>query len=103
MAAASSAYSSGAVSRWNQGASSPYIARVVTAVVCSGPRPARSAKAAYAGDMIVLEHTIAVDRPPEAVFDYLADPAHYVEWQPAVERAELVGDAEPRPGSRIRV
>ncbi len=53
--------------------------------------------------MIVIEHSITIDRPPEAVFDYLAAPAHYVEWQPAVERAEVVGGGEPGPGSRVQV
>jgi uncharacterized protein YndB with AHSA1/START domain len=53
--------------------------------------------------MIVIEHSITVDRPAEAVFDYLADPAHYVEWQPAVERAAVVGDGDLGPGSRVRV
>jgi carbon monoxide dehydrogenase subunit G len=53
--------------------------------------------------VIDLEQSVAVDRPPETVFDYLADPAHYVEWQPAVERVELIGDARPGPGIRLRL
>jgi carbon monoxide dehydrogenase subunit G len=53
--------------------------------------------------MIVLEHSLVVDRPPEAVFDYLAEPVHYVEWQPAIERAEVVGGAELGPGARLRL
>ena len=38
--------------------------------------------------MIKIDHEIVVARPPEAVFDYLADVDRFPEWQPAIERAE---------------
>jgi uncharacterized protein YndB with AHSA1/START domain len=53
--------------------------------------------------VIVLDEELSIDRPREAVFDYLADLRHYPEWQPAVKRAELVGGGQPKTGSRIRL
>lgn len=53
--------------------------------------------------MIVLDEEVAIDRPRDAVFDYLADLDHYPEWQPAVKRAELVDGGQPKAGSRIRL
>jgi uncharacterized protein YndB with AHSA1/START domain len=53
--------------------------------------------------VIVLDEEVSIDRPREAVFDYLADLRHYPEWQPAVKRAELVGGGQPKTGSRIRL
>ena len=53
--------------------------------------------------MIVLDEDVVVDRPQEAVFDYLTDIDHYREWQPAIEYAALVDGGPPRPGSRVRL
>ena len=53
--------------------------------------------------MIVLDEEVSVQRPREAVFDYLSDLDHYPEWQPAVRRAELVDGGQPKTGSRIRL
>jgi uncharacterized protein YndB with AHSA1/START domain len=53
--------------------------------------------------VIVLDEVVSIDRPREAVSDYLADLRHYPEWQPAVKRAELVDGGTPKAGSRIRL
>lgn len=53
--------------------------------------------------MFILSGEIPVDRPVEAVFDFLADLDRYPDWQPAIERAELIGAASPAPGGRFAI
>ena len=45
-----------------------------------------------------LEATI--DHPPARVFPYLADPATWHEWAPAVVERQALGDGKPAVGSR---
>lgn len=47
---------------------------------------------------VQLEATI--DHPPTHVFPYLADPARWIEWAPAVIERLSLGDGEPVVGSR---
>lgn len=53
--------------------------------------------------MIRIERDVAVDRPPEVVFDYLADVRRFPRWQPAIERAEQVTPGPLAVGSRVRL
>jgi uncharacterized protein YndB with AHSA1/START domain len=43
--------------------------------------------------------TIGIDRPPEQVFAFFADPANDRRWRPAVH--EIVAEGPPAVGSRI--
>jgi carbon monoxide dehydrogenase subunit G len=49
-----------------------------------------------------IEQTFTVARPPEAVFDYLPDPAQVAEWQTAKTSVVPLTEGPPRLGSRIR-
>jgi carbon monoxide dehydrogenase subunit G len=53
--------------------------------------------------MIKIEREIVVARPPEAVFDYLADVARFPEWQPAIERAEQLTPGALAAGTELRL
>ena len=53
--------------------------------------------------MIKIDHEIVVARPPEAVFDYLADVKHFPQWQPAIERAEQLPPGPLAAGSQLRL
>lgn len=52
---------------------------------------------------IVLDETIEVRRPIEAVFAYISDFARIEEWDPAVQRATRLNDMPPGTGSEYRV
>ena len=49
-----------------------------------------------------IEQTFTIARPPEAVFDYVADPATLGEWQIAKTRVEPLAEGAPREGFRLR-
>ncbi len=53
--------------------------------------------------MIRIDQEIVVARPPEAVFDYLADVARFPEWQPAIERAEQLTPGPLAAGTELRL
>ena len=53
--------------------------------------------------MIRVDRDVVVARPPEVVFDYLADVPRFPQWQPAIERAEQVTPGPLGPGSRLRL
>ena len=53
--------------------------------------------------MIRIDRDIVIARPPEVVFDYLADVERFPQWQPAIERAERVTPGPLEPGSRVRL
>jgi carbon monoxide dehydrogenase subunit G len=53
--------------------------------------------------MIRIERDVAVGRPPEVVFDYLADVQRFPQWQPAIEKAEQVTPGPLAAGSRVRL
>jgi carbon monoxide dehydrogenase subunit G len=52
--------------------------------------------------MILVDEGVSIGRGREAVFDYLVDLDVYPSWQPAVKQVQLIDDAVPRAGSRIR-
>ena len=49
-----------------------------------------------------VEETFAIAGPPEAVFDYVANPANVANWQTANTLVEQLTEGEPRLGSRYR-
>jgi uncharacterized protein YndB with AHSA1/START domain len=66
----------------------------------AGDLPGRS----HAGtSLIKIDREIVVARPPEAVFDYLADVARFPQWQPAIERAEQLTPGPLAPGTGLRL
>jgi carbon monoxide dehydrogenase subunit G len=53
--------------------------------------------------MIKVDQEIVVARPPEAVFDYLADVKRFPQWQPAIERAEQLTPGPLAAGTQLRL
>ncbi|MCO1655296.1 SRPBCC family protein [Pseudonocardia humida] len=51
--------------------------------------------------MHVVENSIDIARPVEAVFDYCSDMRTEVDWNPAVKTIELVSDGPVGRGSRF--
>jgi uncharacterized protein YndB with AHSA1/START domain len=49
-----------------------------------------------------IEETFGVDRPPEAVFDYMTDPANLAQWQTTKTYVEPLTDGPLGLGSRFR-
>ncbi|MBI5105113.1 MAG: SRPBCC family protein [Solirubrobacterales bacterium] len=49
-----------------------------------------------------IEQTFRVGRPPEAVFDYVTDPAHLAEWQTSKTHVEQVTPGPVGLGTRVR-
>jgi uncharacterized protein YndB with AHSA1/START domain len=49
---------------------------------------------------VSLSNTIEVDRPPEATFAYVTDPARFAEWQKNVVTGHMDGDGPITLGSR---
>ncbi|HEX3317256.1 MAG TPA: SRPBCC family protein [Solirubrobacteraceae bacterium] len=49
-----------------------------------------------------IEQTFTVARPPEAVFDYIVDPANLRAWQTTKTRVEAITEGPPRQGYRLR-
>ena len=49
-----------------------------------------------------IEETFTVAAPPEAVFDYMTDPANLRAWQTSKTRVEALTDGPPRQGYRVR-
>jgi carbon monoxide dehydrogenase subunit G len=45
------------------------------------------------------QRTIVIDRPPDEVFAFLADPANDQKWRPHVK--EIAAEGQPRLGSKI--
>jgi uncharacterized protein YndB with AHSA1/START domain len=48
-----------------------------------------------------IVHSIEIARPPEEVFSYVTDPAHFAEWQHGVLSVHLEGDRPSSVGSRF--
>ena len=71
-------------------------ATVSAAVRSPGPVPASHLP------MPPIVETIEVGRPPEVVFSYATDPAHFAEWQRGVVRGEAVGAGPAAVGGRCR-
>ena len=49
-----------------------------------------------------IDETFTVAAPPEAVFDYMTDPANLAAWQTSKTHVEPLSDGAPRLGYRIR-
>jgi uncharacterized protein YndB with AHSA1/START domain len=49
-----------------------------------------------------FEQTVEIAAPPEAVFDYMTNPANLREWQTSKTRVEPLTDGPPRQGFRVR-
>jgi uncharacterized protein YndB with AHSA1/START domain len=49
-----------------------------------------------------IVESIEVGRPPEVVFSYATDPAHFADWQQGVVRAEALGAGPAAVGGRCR-
>ena len=49
-----------------------------------------------------IETSFVVNRPPEAVFDYVADPTNAPEWQTSGITVELLTEGPIQTGTRIR-
>lgn len=49
-----------------------------------------------------ITQTFTVGRPPEAVFDYVTDPAKLRDWQTAKTRVVPESEGAPRQGFRLR-
>jgi ribose 5-phosphate isomerase B len=54
------------------------------------------------GAPVRIQETFDVNRPPEAVFDYLTNPSSLPEWQTAKTSVEQLTDGAPGPGTRFR-
>jgi carbon monoxide dehydrogenase subunit G len=52
-------------------------------------------------DSVRAELSIAIDRPPEDVFAYLADVSNLTEWQSGVHSAEIEGGGAATAGARV--
>ena len=52
-------------------------------------------------DSVRAELSIAIDRPPEDVFAYLADVSNLTEWQSGVHSAEVEGGGAATAGARV--
>jgi uncharacterized protein YndB with AHSA1/START domain len=49
-----------------------------------------------------IEQTFHIARPPQAVFDYVTNPANLAAWQTSKTRVEPQSDGPPRQGYRVR-
>jgi uncharacterized membrane protein len=50
-----------------------------------------------------LNHSIEVSAPPQAVWDYIADPENYLHFMAGVTRWEIAGDKAQGLGARFRM
>jgi uncharacterized protein YndB with AHSA1/START domain len=49
-----------------------------------------------------VDQTFTISRPPDAVFDYLADPSKLADWQTASRSVEQLTDGPPGRAARFR-
>ena len=49
-----------------------------------------------------ITETFVVNRPPEAVFDYVTDPSKLASWQTSITAVEPLTDGPPGLGTRVR-
>ena len=52
--------------------------------------------------MITFERAIIINRPPQEIFDYVADPANANKWQSQMVSVEWTSEGPPGVGSRQR-
>ncbi len=52
--------------------------------------------------MVKIEFSLAVERPPEEVFEYLTDPEHLPEWQAGVIEARKESESPMGVGTQMR-
>ena len=50
---------------------------------------------------MLVEQTFSVSRPPEVVFDYLANPSNVPDWQTSKTSVEQLTDGPPANRSRL--
>jgi uncharacterized protein YndB with AHSA1/START domain len=48
-----------------------------------------------------IEESVEIDRPPEEVFAYVADPEHLPEWSGIVQEVRKEGQGQPQEGDRF--
>ena len=53
--------------------------------------------------MIHVKHSVAIDRPPDEVFAYLATPENMPHWQEGVVDASVIGGLPAGPDTTIEV
>ncbi|WP_175409204.1 SRPBCC family protein [Streptomyces sp. TRM64462] len=53
--------------------------------------------------MSTIKESVEIDRRPEEVYEYVADPSHLPEWQESAVAAHRVGEAPLGVGSRVSV
>src|SRR5687767_2706601 len=51
--------------------------------------------------MTVIENSVQIDRPSEAVFDYLVDLCNELEWNPDVQSMERITDGPIGVGTKF--
>lgn len=49
-----------------------------------------------------IQQTFTVAAPPQAVFDFMADPGNLMKWQTSKTRVEPLTEGPPRQGFRVR-
>ena len=52
--------------------------------------------------MLRVEETFSIERPPQAIFDYVVQADNLADWQTSKTFAEQITDGPPRLGTRIR-
>lgn len=52
--------------------------------------------------MIAVSPDITIDRPPQAVFDFVSDPANLPRWNPVFRSAEWTSNSPPAIGAGYR-
>ena len=50
-----------------------------------------------------LDHSVDISAPPEAIFEYVADPENYLRFLSGVTRWEVIGDQTEGLGARYRI
>jgi uncharacterized protein YndB with AHSA1/START domain len=65
------------------------------------PLGSRSGSEQEDSDPMRIEESVEIDRPPEEVFAYVADPEHLPEWSGIVQEVRKEGQGQPREGDRF--
>lgn len=52
--------------------------------------------------MVTFEQSVYVEDSPQAVFEYVTNPANDAEWQGSIESSEWVSEGPPDAGSRVK-
>ncbi len=65
------------------------------------PLESRSGSEQEDSEPMRIEESVEIDRPPEEVFAYVADPEHLPEWSGIVQEVSKEGQGQPREGDRF--